>query len=200
MCFFFFLGGGSWGEQIYLLQAVNSWRDRYMTWKLFLSELTSLFCSFDLARFIFVINIIAFTSEDLNCWVAWDTSCGHKAKDITPSIAWRREAHKEEDISFWKDEKEPCWVRPALELLPRRHWGKFWETGKSAYGFFFPGAWRPSWRELNWSMSISFRCKCYPVSAFILRMKWNHEICDATLWWNRFSVSDFSGRWVQWSI
>ena len=24
------------------------------------------------------------------CWEAWDTTCGHKAKDITPSTAWRR--------------------------------------------------------------------------------------------------------------
>ena len=28
--------------------------------------------------------------EDLKCWGAWDTTCGHKTKDITPSIAWRR--------------------------------------------------------------------------------------------------------------
>ena len=28
--------------------------------------------------------------EDLKCWGAWDTTCGHKAKDITPSITWRR--------------------------------------------------------------------------------------------------------------
>ena len=26
------------------------------------------------------------------------TSCGHKAKDITPSITWRREAWKEEAL------------------------------------------------------------------------------------------------------
>jgi len=32
--------------------------------------------------------------EDLKCWEAWDTTCRHKAKDITPSIAWRREAWK----------------------------------------------------------------------------------------------------------
>ena len=35
-------------------------------------------------------------TEDLKCWGAWDTTCGHKAKDITPSIAWKREAWKEE--------------------------------------------------------------------------------------------------------
>jgi len=33
-------------------------------------------------------------SEDLKCWESWDTTCGHKAKDITPSIAWRRKSVK----------------------------------------------------------------------------------------------------------
>ena len=41
---------------------------------------------------------VACFSEDLKCWEAWDTTCGHKAKDITPSIAWRREAWKEEAL------------------------------------------------------------------------------------------------------
>ena len=27
---------------------------------------------------------VACVSEDLMCWRAWDTTCGHKAKDITP--------------------------------------------------------------------------------------------------------------------
>ena len=34
----------------------------------------------------------ACVSEDLKWWGACDTICGHKAKDTTPSIAWRREA------------------------------------------------------------------------------------------------------------
>ena len=36
-----------------------------------------------------------------------DTTCGYKAKDITPSIAWRGEAWKEEalDDRPWKDKK-----------------------------------------------------------------------------------------------
>ena len=25
----------------------------------------------------------------LKCWGAWNTTCGHKSKDITPSIAWK---------------------------------------------------------------------------------------------------------------
>ena len=41
---------------------------------------------------------VACFSENLKCWEAWDTTCGHKAKDITPSVAWRREARKEEAL------------------------------------------------------------------------------------------------------
>ena len=45
--------------------------------------------------------------EDLKCWGVWDTTSRHKAKDITPSITWRREAWKEETLNNlpWKDER-----------------------------------------------------------------------------------------------
>ena len=50
-------------------------------------------------------------SEDLKCWGAWDTTCGHKAKEITTSVAWKREA----------------WEEEALNNLPRNdeHWNCF---------------------------------------------------------------------------
>ena len=38
---------------------------------------------------------VTYISENLKCWEAWDTTCGHKAKDITPSIAWRRGVERE---------------------------------------------------------------------------------------------------------
>ena len=62
-------------------------------------------------------------SEDLKCWGAWDTACGHKAKAITPLIAWRTEAWKEEVL-----EDLPCKdeIRWTLELFQRQHWGKLW--------------------------------------------------------------------------
>ena len=53
---------------------------------------------------------VACFSEDLKCWEAWDTTCGHKAKDITTSIAWRREAWKEEALSLihiWRCRRWP---------------------------------------------------------------------------------------------
>ena len=42
-------------------------------------------------------------------WGTWDTTCWHKSKDSTPSIAWRRQAWKLEalDDLAWKDERGP---------------------------------------------------------------------------------------------
>ena len=81
---------------------------------------------------------VACVSEDLKCWWAWNTTCGHKAKDITPSTAWRREAWKEEVLGdlLWKDEGGPSSIRWTLELFQRQFWGSFWEMGWSAYGLF----------------------------------------------------------------
>ena len=68
--------------------------------------------------------------EDPKCWGAWYTTCGHKAKDITPSIAWKREAWKEEALDDlpWKDERGPSLIRRTLELFQRWRWGNFWEV------------------------------------------------------------------------
>ena len=83
-----------------------------------------------------------FTSlEDLKCWGAWDTSCGHKAKGVTPSIAWRMEG--------WK--QAPSIARRSYLKIKRmghrqsdEHWncfkgnrGETPETrGGAAYGLF----------------------------------------------------------------
>ena len=57
----------------------------------------------------------------LQCWEAWDTISGHKDNCITPSIAWRREAWKEEvlDDLPWKDERGPSSVRRTLGPFQR---------------------------------------------------------------------------------
>ena len=77
-------------------------------------------------------------SEVLKCWGSWDTTCVYKAKDITSSIARRKKAWKEEalDDLLWKDERGPSSIRRTLEPFQRQCWGTFWETGRSAYGFF----------------------------------------------------------------
>ena len=74
-------------------------------------------------------------SKDLKCWGAWDTTCGHKAKDIASSIAWGREALKEEALDDlpWKDEREPSSIRRTLELFQRQRWGNVWEMGFKKY-------------------------------------------------------------------
>ena len=50
-----------------------------------------------------------------------------KAKDITPSIAWRREAWTEDVLDDLpsKDERGPSFVRPTLEPFQRQRWGNF---------------------------------------------------------------------------
>ena len=71
---------------------------------------------------------VACISEDLNCWGAWDTTCRHKAKDITPLI-WRREVWKEEALDDlpWKDERGSSSMRRTLELFQKQCWGNVWE-------------------------------------------------------------------------
>ena len=89
-------------------------------------------------------------SEDLKCWEAWDTTCGHNAKDITPLLAWRREALKEEALDDLprKDERRPSSIRRKWELFQRQRWGNFWETGWSAYWLFRA---HRCHLELNWT-------------------------------------------------
>ena len=95
--------------------------------------------------------------EDLKCWEAWDSTCGHKAKDITPLTAWRREAWKEEELDNlpWKDERGPSSIRRTLELFQRQRWGNFWKTGCSAYGLFRAHKYHLelNWTQLNWRRS-----------------------------------------------
>ena len=54
-----------------------------------------------------------------------------RAKDITPSIVWRREAWKEEALDDlpWEDERGPSSIRRTLKLCQRQRWVNFWETG-----------------------------------------------------------------------
>ena len=93
-------------------------------------------------------------SEDLKCWEAWDTTCRYKAKDITPSIAWRREAWKEEALDDlpWKDERGPSSIRWTLGSFQRQCWGNCWEMGWSTCGLF-----RVHWYylELNYHQNLS---------------------------------------------
>ena len=97
---------------------------------------------------------VACFSDDLKCWEAWDTTCGHKAKDITPLITWRREALKKKvlDDLPWKDERGPSSIRQTLEPFQRQRWGNLWETWWNAYGLFRVHRYH---LELNWTMLSS---------------------------------------------
>ena len=82
------------------------------------------------------LDMLVYFYEDLKCWDAWDTTCRHKA--ITPSIAWRTKAWKEEVLEDlpWKDQRGPLSIGWTLTPFQRRCWGNFWETGWSTHGSF----------------------------------------------------------------
>ena len=66
------------------------------------------------------------------------TTCGHKAKDITRSIAWRREALKEEALDDlpWKDERGPSSIRRTVEPFWKMTVGKLQRDGSGAHRGF----------------------------------------------------------------
>ena len=103
---------------------------------------------------------VACFSEDLKYWEAWNPTCEHKAKGITPSITWRREAWKEEaqDDRPWKDERGSLSIRRTLESFQRQGWRNFWETGWSAYGLF---------RAHRYHLELNWREMCLGTVAFI---------------------------------
>ena len=76
--------------------------------------------------------------KNLKCWGPLHTNYEHKAKDITPSIDWRREAWTEEVLDDLpsKDERGPSSTRRALEMFQTYRLGNFWETVWSAYRLF----------------------------------------------------------------
>ena len=94
---------------------------------------------------------VACISEDLKCWGAWNTTCRHKAKDITLSIIWMRDAGKRKRSAiFLPDEKRQQSVRWTLEPFQRQLWAnfKFLRDGLECTGAFLC-AWIPSWTELG---------------------------------------------------
>ena len=119
-------------------------------------------------------------SENLKCWGAWDTTCRHKAKDITPSIAWRREVWKEEALDNlpWKDgvhKGEPSSIRRTLQ-----HWGNFGETGWSTYGLSLACKYHV---ELNWTNSkVSYFTLVFAIIKYHVELNWtNHNVSYFTL-------------------
>ena len=155
-------------------------------------------------------------SANLKCWGTCDTNCGHKAKDITPSIAWRREAWKEEALDDlpWQDERGPSSVRWTLESFQRQRWGHFWETAWSGYGRFRAHRYHleVKWTEMNWSVakrclvvegendSLSV-CPCWPLAAGIVRgclddssRRCGYRLLRASLWQQPGSVAHSRNR------
>ena len=86
------------------------------------------------------------TLEALQCWGTRDTNWGHKAKNIAPSIAWRRGVQKKRTHST-------VFLERARD--GHRQSDKRWNCFKLNIGeWAFPSAQIPSWTELNWTQSL----------------------------------------------
>ena len=114
------------------------------------SQVCLILCHIGWSTSIFKTSCGCTALEDLKCCSFWDTTNRHKSKSFTPSIAWRREARKEEALDDlpWKDERRPSLVRRTLDPFQRQRWGNFWETWLSAYGLFRAQRYH---LELNWT-------------------------------------------------
>ena len=126
---------------------------------------------------------VACVSENLKYWVAWNTTCGHKAKDITPQIAWTRKAWKKEALGEdlpWKDEWGPSSVWWTLELFQGQRWENFWETRWSACGLFRAHRYH---HELNNCIKI-------------LRLS---RVTLARAGWSLYGINvEYGGKWAPW--
>lgn len=76
---------------------------------------------------------VAYVSEALKCWGAWYTTSGRRAKDITPSTAWRRKRGR-------KRKRSTTFPERAIVSQTKKYWNwpkaslwNSWETGWSAY-------------------------------------------------------------------
>ena len=92
---------------------------------------------------------LASVSQDLKCWGAWDSTCCHKAKDITPSIAWRSEAWEMEALDDLpsKDDSGPSSVGWTLEPFLKVTLWKLLRDRMERINYI------PTWTELNWARS-----------------------------------------------
>ena len=90
---------------------------------------------------------VACFSEGLQCWGAWDTTCRYKAKDITPLIASRREAWKEEALDDlpWKDERGGIVNQTNLGTVSKAKLRKLLREGVECIYGLFQAHLEPSW-------------------------------------------------------
>ena len=140
----------------------------------------------------------------------------HYAKDITPSVTWRREAQEKKeapDDLFWNHEKESLLVRPTLEMFQRQHWGDISKTRWSASGgggFFFTckdfgrmfNNSFPACTFFPFKMEIS-SCKLIPLFRPGLvhsELIWLTECFLMSCMWARFPIDSHTlpGQWHCW--
>ena len=101
---------------------------------------------------------VACFSEDLKCWEAWDTTCGHKVNHITPSIAWRREASKEEaldDLQSLKEQERAIVNQTNIGTVSKGTLGKLLTDGLERICAFPSADTILNWIEMNSVSSLS---------------------------------------------
>ena len=119
----------------------------------------------NIAQITFLYTLTSNTSSrhKAECWGTWDTTCGHTAKDISPSIAWRRGVERgNARRSSLKGRDRAIVNQTNLEPFQKQHWGNFWETGWSAYGLFREHKYH---LELNWTNTRGLVWLCLSIRA-----------------------------------
>ena len=132
---------------------------------------------------------MAYVSEDLKCWGAWDSTSRHRTQGHhTIDRLEERQAQKEEALDDlpWKDVQERAIVNPMnTGTFSQTRWGNLWEMGWSVYIFFLPLADRHH-LELNWTELNSTETRTQTVGpatnlAALLDVGEHDDLCDAFL-------------------
>ena len=103
---------------------------------------------------------VACFSEDLKRWGASDTTCGHKAKNSIPSVAWRERGVERGSArrSSFKGRERAIVSQTYIATVSKATLGTILRRW-SAYGLFRAHTYylELKWIELNWPKRISRR-------------------------------------------
>ena len=101
--------------------------------------------------------------EDLKCWGAWDTTCWHKAKDITqPITCWRGVKSGNAQQSSLEGPEKAAVHDVNTGIVSKATLGTFlrdWVEHRWA----FPSAWTPSWTKLPQGIHIYIYMVNFPL-------------------------------------
>ena len=118
------------------------------------------------------------------CWGAWDITYWHKAKDIIPPTAWRRDMERGGTrLSPLKGWETAVVNQMNTETVSKQRWGNFWKTGWSAYGLF-----QAHWTELTLKRPWSPKLACLKFSSGSIHSNDNKRPPSRTVWENHTAI------------